>query len=211
MTPRLLLADDHPIVRSGLQNAFQRCETIQVVGAARDGDEALNMALQLHPDVVLLDIQMPGMKTIDVIRTLKRLNADMPRILVLSAYKDPENVLGALRAGADGYILKDEEPPVILEAIQSVLTGQTWLSRDIQGVVLTQAIQPHREIDLDTLSDREVQVLRLVAQGKSNTEIVDVLNIAEGTVKNHITNLYDKLNVHTRSEAVAWAWKHNIV
>lgn len=210
MAIKLLLADDHPIVRTGLQNAFQRSDEIEVVGAARDGDEALALALALKPDVLLLDLHMPGLKTAQVIQALKG-RGHVLKILVLSAYKDAENVLGALRSGADGYILKDEEPSTILGAIQTVMRGRVWLSRDVQDVVVTQAIGPKVDVEMEALSERELQILRLMAEGKSNTEIVEVINIAEGTVKNHISNIYNKLGVHTRSEAVAWAWKHNLV
>jgi two-component system, NarL family, response regulator LiaR len=206
---RVIVADDHPIVRSGIRKELERHQGIEVVGEAEDGDEAFRLAITLHPDVLLLDIQMPGLKAAQLVQQLKR-SLCPTRVLVLTAYGDLEYVLGMLKAGATGYLLKDEDPPVILDAVRAVAQGKRCLSnavvQNLAGQVLKEALEP----SLDALTEREAEVLRLVAQGQSNAEIAATLRISEGTVKNHVCNLYGKLGVDSRAEAVAWAWRHGM-
>lgn len=208
MTIRVLVADDHPVVRAGICNELARHSDIEVVGEAMNGDEALRLTEGLHPDVLLLDIAMPGMKAIQVIRALRAQLAS-PHILILTAYGDLENVLGMLGAGATGYLLKDEDLAAIAEAVRAVAQGETWLSAAVAQSLVQHAIEK-RDSPLP-LSEREVEVLRLMAKGCSNAQVAETLAISEGTVKNHVTNIYDKLQVHTRAEAVAWAWGHGLV
>ncbi|MCC6192750.1 MAG: response regulator transcription factor [Anaerolineales bacterium] len=210
MTIKVVLADDHPVVRSGIKNELSQSVDIEVVGEAANGDEALRLARELQPDVLLLDINMPGQKAVRVIRELQAQTTE-PRILILTAYSDVENVVGMLKAGATGYLLKDENPSVIADGVRAVAQGTLWLSAAVAASLVGQATGEHPLAENDTLSDRELDVLRLMAQGCSNGQIAEALAISEGTVKNHVTHLYDHLGVRSRAEAVVWAWQHGVV
>jgi two-component system, NarL family, response regulator LiaR len=213
---RVVLADDHHVVRSGIRNELTRHADIEVIGEAVDGYEALNLAQTLRPDILVLDINMPGLQGTDVAEKL----ADMmigdkaeenlpwpPHILILSAYCEPEYVYNLFAAGAKGYLLKDEAPERIATGIRQVMRNEPALSVPVQKLLLTRQESPKHN-----LSQRELDVLRLIAKGNTNEEIAEALFIAVGTVKNHVTNTYKKLpNVRTRSEAVAWAWENRIV
>ncbi len=207
---KVLLADDHPIVRSGIRNELALHADIELVGEAMNGDEALRLCKLLKPDVLLLDINMPGLKAVKVVCSLRQ-EPKPPRVLVLTAYGGLENALEMLRAGARGYLLKDEDPSTITEGIRAVAQGRTWLSAAIAANIISQVVTEGRTVTEDVLSPRELEVLRLLACGYSNTQITETLTIAEGTVKNHITNLLSKLGVHSRTEAAAWAWQRGLV
>jgi len=206
----VLIADDHPIVRSGIRNELLHHADIEVVGEAVSGDEVLPQVGELRPDVLVLDINMPGPKAVHILHDLGEVDQP-PQVLVLTAYGDPENVLGMLKAGARGYLLKDSSPAEIADAIRSVAEGLTWLSPAVAGVLLESQEGIWAQVEEGLLSLRELEVLQFVAQGFNNPQIAERLSISEGTVKNHITNIYDKLGLHTRAEAVAWAWQNGIV
>jgi DNA-binding NarL/FixJ family response regulator len=210
MTIKVLLADDHPIVRSGIRNELMRHSEMEVIGEAADGDEALRLSRTLYPDVLVLDINMPGLKAVRVIRELQA-DPRRPHVFILTAYSDRENIVGMLRAGATGYLLKDEDPSKIVEGIQVVAQGRTWLSAAVAAGLVSQVAGDVVETAVARLSEREAEVLRLMAQGYSNAQIAETLVISEGTVKNHVTNLYDRIVVHSRAEAVVWAWQHGVV
>ena len=205
---RVLIADDHPIVRSGLRGELAYDEGVVVVGEALNGDEALRLAQELQPDVLLLDVNMPGMKAIHVLKEVKR-SLPACRVLVLTAYGDSGTVLGMLQGGADGYLLKDEDPLVIHEAIRAVAGGQTWLSQAVseQLVLLTRGDTATLG---DTLTRREQEVLHLIGEGKSNLEIAQMLSVAERTVEFHVGNVLKKLGVRSRVEAAVWAKEHDV-
>lgn len=203
---QVLVADDHPVVRSGIKEELAKHPDLRLAGEAMDGDEALALARSLRPDVLLLDINMPGLQPVRVVQELAKLEA-RPRVLVLSAYSDVEYVLEMLKAGVDGYLLKDEEPARIAEGIRAVAAGRTWLSSAVAGTIVAGTVREGRRHEL---SLREEQVLSLMAKGLSNEEIAEALSISEGTVKNHVSTLYSKLDVHSRAEAVAWAWEHRV-
>lgn len=213
---RVLLADDHHVVRSGIRNELERHPDIEVIGEATNGQEAVQLSQALRPDVLLLDINMPGMTVTDVTRKLMETpmlgeaqnNAVWPpHILILSAYCEPEYVYNLFAMGAKGYLLKDESPERIAAGIRHIVRGEPALSLPVQKVLLTRRERPEHN-----LSQRELEVLRLIAKGNTNEEIAETLFIAVGTVKNHVMNTYKKLpNVRTRSEAVAWAWENRIV
>ena len=213
---RVVLADDHHVVRSGIRGELEQHQDICVVGEASDGLEVLEMAQSLCPDILLLDINMPKMPGTAVTEKLNSMSPASegddssiwpPHILILSAYCEPEYVYNLFAAGAKGYLLKDESPERITAGIRQVMRGEPALSLPVQKVLLTRRSKPSHE-----LSSREVEVLRLMSKGNTNEEISQTLFIAVGTVKNHVMNIYKKLpNVRTRSEAVAWAWENRIV
>ena len=203
-TIRVLVADDHPVVRSGIKDELAKHPDLVLLGEAVDGDQALERSRTLRPDVLLLDINMPGLQPVKVVRELAKLE-NGPQILVLSAYSDVEYVFEMLKAGVDGYLLKDEEPGRIAEGIRAVAAGRTWLSSAVAESIVNSTVREGRRHEL---SAREEEVLSLMAKGLENEQIAETLAIAEGTVKNHISNLYSKLEVRSRAEAVAWAWAH---
>ncbi len=206
-TIRVLVADDHPVVRSGIKDELAKHPDLVVLGEAIDGDETLALARTLKPDVLLLDINMPGLQPVKVVRELAKLETG-PQILVLSAYSDIEYVFEMLKAGVHGYLLKDEEPGRIAEGIRAVAAGQTWLSSAVAESIVKGTVREGRQ---HQLSPREEEVLSLMAKGLSNEAIAGQLSISEGTVKNHVSNLYSKLGMRSRAEAVAWAWGHRKV
>jgi DNA-binding NarL/FixJ family response regulator len=213
---RVILADDHHIVRSGIRSELERYDDIKVIAEAADGKEAMSLAQKLQPDVMVLDISMTGLQGMDVTEQLNQIPASAaaqpdlpwpPHVLILSAYCEQEYVYSLFAAGAKGYLLKDESPERIVAGIRQVMRGEPALSLPVQKVLLTRKSQPEHD-----LSAREMAVLRLVAKGYTNEEIAATLVIAVGTVKNHVMNIYKKLpNIRTRSEAVAWAWENRIV
>jgi DNA-binding NarL/FixJ family response regulator len=209
---RILIADDHPVVRSGVRNELANYAGLLVVGEAVDGDEVLARVRELSPQVLVLDIHMPGMKAVEILHALADFPAP-PATLVLSAYGDPENVFGMLEAGARGYMLKDADPEQIAEGIRAVASGKRWLSQEILEVVLAQRLPPTEilAVNQERLSTREQEVLALLGHGLSNAQIAEQIQLSEMTVKNHVTSLYSKLNLHTRAEAVAYAWQHGLV
>lgn len=204
---RVLIADDHPVVRTGIRDELAKHRDLQLIGEATDGDHTLELVERTQPDVLVLDINMPGMPAVKLVRRLQD-QPRAPRILVLSAYADLESVQAMLRAGVQGYMLKDEDPARIPEGIRAVSNGIRWLSDRI-GTIITQ--DPFRREAASELSPRETEVLQLIALGKGNDQIADDLSIVVGTVKNHVSSIYMKLGVRTRAEAVAWAWRHGIV
>lgn len=207
---RIVLADDHPVVRRGIRSMLEKAAGLTVVGEADDGEHALALVDQLAPDVLLLDMEMPGMGGLEVARRLLA-GGSTVRVLALSAHVDEQYIFGLLDHGAAGYLTKDEAPTTIVEAVRGVARGEEgWISRRVANKLV------HRkrmalEVATDALSDRERDVLGLMGRGYNNTRIAETLFISEGTVKNHVTHIYDKLNLRTRAEAVAWAWQHGMV
>ena len=207
---RVLIADDHPIVRSGVRNELAYAGGFDVVGEALDGDRALRLAQDLEPDVLMLDVNMPGMKAIQVLRILKEASPRI-RILVLTAYNDPGTVIGLLKAGADGYLLKDEDPALIPEAVRAVSRGETWLSPTIPVEVVAIVQESQGTSIGETLTERELEVLRFLEEARSNKEIALALHTSERTVEFHVSNILAKLGVKSRLEAALWAKEHGFV
>ncbi len=206
---RVLMADDHPVFRAGMRSLLEIPDDIVVVGEANDGEEALKLAAELQPDILLLDIEMPGLNGVEVVHHLNREPA-APRILVLSAFDDEAYISNLLAKGVSGYLTKAEAGDVIVDAVRQVAQGEEgWLSRSIRAKVM--ALHRQRESSPERLlSGRELDVLRLLAAGQSNKEIAAELNISSSTVKNHISNIYPKLGVHTRVEAVLEVQRHGL-
>ncbi len=210
MAIRILLADDHPVVRSGIRNELARHPDIEIVGEAVNGDETLRLVEALQPDVLILDIYMPGPKMVKIVRTLRAAPVS-PRILILTAHGDAENVVQALKAGVDGYLLKEEDATLIAEGVRAVVDGKTWLSTTVARSLVGRMIGESEPSQQEPLSERELEVTRLIGLGYTNPQIAEALSISEGTVKNHVTSIYSKLRLHTRAETVVWAWQHGLV
>jgi len=209
---RVLIADDHTLFRKGVRSMLEAEDDMQVVGEAATGHQALEQARALMPDVILMDIRMPDVDGIEAARTLHR---EMPHIgiLFVTMYEDDEFVFRGLQAGGRGYILKDADPETMLRAIRAVAHGESLLGPTIAQKVLRQfAALPGKQAPLvDDLTPREQEVLTLIAQGHSNKEIARELCISEKTVKNHINNIFSKLHVYDRTQAVLYAIRKGLV
>jgi DNA-binding NarL/FixJ family response regulator len=201
---RILLADDHPVVRDGIRNRLAREKDFIVAGEAANGEDTVRQARRLSPTVVLLDVAMPGPGAVPLMEALFRTDPSI-KVLVLSAFDDDEYVFGMLEAGASGYALKDERLSTLVEAVRTVARGEIWLSPRVAVKVTHRAMKKDREAVEFPLTDREQEVLQLMAEGKENTEIADELVIAERTVKFHVGNIYAKLDVASRTAAVVEA------
>ena len=210
---RVLLSDDHPIVRSGVRDLLSLSNRIEVIGEAGDGKEALEKALQLHPDVLLMDMEMPGLNGVEVARQLASQASDI-RILALSAYDSIQFINGLLELGAYGYLTKEEMPETIIQAVEGVAEGERgWMSERIRHKYKrwVEANNKDTKSPVARLSKREKQVLTLIAEGFDNPTISERLFISGGTVENHVTNIYNKLGLRSRAEAVTWAWENHLV
>jgi len=203
---RVVLADDHPVVRAGIRNEL-RAVGIEVVGEASDGEETLRLVERLRPEVLVLDVEMPGLNGLEVTRRLRETQPALP-ILVLSAYDHNSYVFGLLEAGATGYVLKDEALETIVMGVRRAARGEMWLSPRVAAKVTRRATGGEEEVPL---TERELEVLRLMARGWGNRRIGKEVGIAERTVKFHVGNIYLKLGVSSRIEAVMYAMKRGWV
>lgn len=207
---RVVLADDHPLIRAGIRGVLEKAEGIQVVAEAGDGLAALEAVERHQPDVLLLDVEMPGLAGIDVARRLVAAESEV-RILALSAHDDEQYVFGLLESGAAGYLVKDEVPETIAEAVRGVASGEDgWLSRRIAARLMRKRAKGADMDQLEGLSEREREVLGLLATGLDNHDIGERLFISESTVKSHCYSIYSKLNVKNRVQAAAWAWRRGL-
>ena len=206
MTIKLLITDDHPIVRDGLTGMFARDPDFEVLGQAADGAEAVRLARALRPDVILMDLRMPGTNGVTAISELARLG-NPARILVLTTYDTDSDVLPAIEAGATGYLLKDAPREELFRAVRAAARGQAVLSPAVAGRLMGRMREPARE----PLSQRELEVLALVARGSSNKETAKKLFISEATVKTHLIHVYAKLGVKDRAAAVAVAFERGLL
>ncbi len=207
---RVLIVDDHAIVRKGIRALLAVKHDIQVVGEAANGVEAVAQAQALRPDVVLMDLMMPKM---DGIQAIKEITAQLPgtRILVITTYAGDEQVFPAIKAGALGYLLKDSEPQELIQAIRQVYRGEPSLDPTVARKVLAElAGPPKKPLTPDPLTARELDILRLIAQGQSNKEIAAHLVIAEETVHSHVSNILSKLHLASRTQAALYALKEGI-
>jgi DNA-binding NarL/FixJ family response regulator len=201
MAIRILIADDHSVVRQGLRMFLGLDRGLEIVGEAADGAEALRLARELHPDVVLMDLLMP---VIDGISATKMIRTELPEteVLALTSVLEDASVVGAVRAGAIGYLLKNTEADELLRAIHAAAAGQVQLSPDAATRLMREVRAPDSP---EILTERETEVLRLVAQGMGNKQIARMLQVGEKTVKTHVSNILAKLGVQSRTQAALYA------
>ena len=209
---RILLVDDHNLVRMGLKAYFSTLPDIRVVGEAGTGEEAVRLVAELDPDVVLMDLIMPGMGGVEATRQLKKINP-RTQVIVVTSYHEDEHIFPAIRAGALSYVLKDIDPDDLADAIRRANGGEAVLNPRVAtrmvkelGGIRQETVNPFRE-----LTDREMEVLKWIATGKNNQEIAEILVISEKTVKSHITNILNKLHLSDRTQAAVYAWQEGIV
>jgi NarL family two-component system response regulator LiaR len=209
---RVILVDDHNMVRMGLKAYFATLPDIEVVGEAGTGEEAVRLVTELVPDVVLVDLIMPGMDGVEVTRRVKNISP-RTQVIVVTSYHEDEHIFPAMRAGALSYVLKDIDPDDLAEAIRRANAGEAVINPRV-ATRLVKELQGRREEAVNAfseLTDREMEVLRQIAAGKSNHEIAAVLVISEKTVKSHITNILNKLQLSDRTQAAVFAWQAGIV
>jgi DNA-binding NarL/FixJ family response regulator len=206
---RILLADDHAVVRQGFARILQGEGDLEVVGEAADGREAVQKAIELKPDIVIMDVSMPELNGIEATR---RLQKDHPRIrvLALSMHKDNVFVREILRAGAAGYLLKDAIDQELLTAVRAVASGEGYLSPSVSEAVLSD-YRKHVTDPIDLLSSREREILQMLAEGKTNKEVAQVLNISVYTVDAHRGRIMEKLNLHSIGEMVRFAMRNGLI
>ena len=196
----VVIADDHPVVRSGIRGMLENNEDIDIVGEAANGEEALRLVESKQPNVLLLDVEMPGLSGVEVAQRLDEQDTPV-HLLALSSYDDQEYVQGLFKSGASGYLTKENAPELVVEAVRAVAHGEVrWF------------VRPERDSKSPSdLTEREEEVLCLLAEGKSNAEISEELFVSESTVRKHATSLYRKLDVDSGREAIAWAWQNGII
>ncbi|KQX13444.1 LuxR family transcriptional regulator [Streptomyces sp. Root431] len=206
---RVLLVDDHQVVRRGLRTFLEVQDDIEVVGEASDGDEGVARAEELRPDVVLMDVKMPGTDGIEALKRLREL-ANPARVLIVTSFTEQRTVVPALRAGASGYVYKDIDPDALAGAIRSVHAGHVLLQPEVAGALLSQEDSPGGTGRGSTLTEREREVLGLIADGRSNREIARALVLSEKTVKTHVSNILMKLDLADRTQAALWAVRNGL-
>jgi len=210
---RVIIADDHPLFRQGIKQILELEKDIMVISQAANGDEAVRLAREQKPDVILMDINMPGSNGLQAIKEIKDENIDS-KIIVLTIHEDREYLIKTIQMGAEGYVLKDAEPSVLIDAIRNVYQGQSY----IQPTMTKELVKEFNRLTLHSkekngenrLTTREREVLKLIAEGMINKEIATKLYISEKTVKNHVSSIFRKLNVSDRTQAAIYAIKHNI-
>ncbi|MEU3058583.1 response regulator transcription factor [Streptomyces griseus] len=207
---RVLLVDDHQVVRRGLRTFLEIQEDIEVVGEASDGAEGVARTEELRPDVVLMDIKMPGTDGIEALRRLRELD-NPAKVLIVTSFTEQRTVVPALRAGASGYVYKDVDPDALAGAIRSVHAGHVLLQPEVAGALLAQEDAGTGTGRGSTLTEREREVLGLIADGRSNREIARALVLSEKTVKTHVSNILMKLDLSDRTQAALWAVRHGAV
>jgi len=203
---RILIVDDHPVVRAGLRGMLSSQADFEIVGEASDGAECLGLAGRLNPNVILMDLRMPGMDGVTAIQHLRRSFKGI-FILVLTTYDSDADILRATEAGATGYILKDAPREELFRAVRTTAAGQAYLAPQVATRLLGQMRAAERE----NLSERELEVLNLVAKGKSNKEIAGQLHVSVATIKSHLLHIYAKLGVDDRTQAVTAAIQRGLI
>jgi DNA-binding NarL/FixJ family response regulator len=206
---KVLLVDDHQVVRRGLRTFLEVQDVVEVVGEAADGAEGVALAGELQPDVILMDVKMPGMDGVEALRRLRELD-HRARVLVVTSFTEQRTVIPALRAGAAGYVYKDIDPDALAGAIRSVHAGHVLLQPEVATALLSQEESNSGQGRGGSLTEREREVLGLIADGRSNREIARALVLSEKTVKTHVSNILMKLDLADRTQAALWAVRHGL-
>jgi len=206
---RVLVVDDHPLVRQGLRSFLSTIDDIDVVGEASDGSEAIALADELRPDVVMMDLAMPGVDGIEATRRITEANASI-RIIALTSFATDDKVFPAIQSGAAGYLLKETDPSELAEAIRKVHRGEPILHPDVAARLMREVAAATPRAHRTDLTARELEVLRLIAAGRSNKEIARDLSVAEKTVKTHVSNVLSKLGVADRTQAAVYAVQNGL-
>lgn len=208
---KILIADDHSMIREGLKQLLELDGDIQVVGEAGNGEECLEVLKRVNPDVVLLDINMPvmnGLKMLEILRSSKYKNQ---KILILTIHNEVEYLMKAIDIGVEGYVLKDSDSSILKKAIYKIHSGEKYIDSSMVPLMNERIAQEKEKAEEDKLTRREIEVLKLLAEGLFNKEIAYKLSISEKTVKNHVSNIFKKIGVFDRTQAAVYAIKNNIV
>lgn len=211
MSIKVMLVDDHVLMREGIRQLLEFDGTISVIAEANNGEECMEQLLAVHPDILLLDINMPVMNGIEVLQEIKKKNISV-KVLVLTVHNEVEYLLKAVDIGVDGYIMKDAESAELKNAINCIMQGETYIQPSLVPALNSRLVS--RDIDkekINNLTKRELEVLIEVANGMFNKEIATSLNISERTVKNHISNIFKKIDVSDRTQAAVFAIKNNLI
>jgi DNA-binding NarL/FixJ family response regulator len=211
---RVIIVEDHTIIREGLRSLLSSVRDFEIVGEAEDGREALEKIDQLKPDLVLTDLSMPRMDGMDMIETIKRRSPET-KIIALTVHRGEEYVLATLKAGADGYVLKEANYAELSMAIRNVMKGKHYLSPEISGKLIEGYLDGRKSLKIESvweaLTKREREILKLIAEGHKNKEIADQLYISVNTVEKHRSNIMDKLNIHSTAALIAFAMEKGLV
>ena len=206
----VLIVDDHAIVRQGLRTYLELYPDIEVVGEAADGDEAIARARELLPDIVLMDLVMPRRDGVEATRAITAMSPST-RVIVLTSFSEDEKIFASIKAGAQGYLMKDVDPRDLVRAIRTVHRGEAQLDPEIARKLMQEFTNPQPSPPRHDLTDRELEVLGLIAQGKSNKEISEELVLSEKTVKTHVSNILQKLHLSDRTQAAVYALRLKVV
>jgi NarL family two-component system response regulator LiaR len=207
---RLLIADDHPVVRQGLRAFLETQPEVEILGEAVDGEDAVRQVERLLPDIVLMDAVMPKIDGIEAIRRIRAISPSTQAI-VLTSFADDERIVAAVRAGAAGYLLKDARPQELIAAIRAVARGEALLAPTVAARLMRELSRPSEDEASNILTSRELDVLRLIASGRSNKEIAMDLVLSEKTVKTHVSNILAKLHLADRTQAALYAVRQRLV
>lgn len=212
MPIRILITDDHRLLRAGLKTLLSADPNLVVVGEATDGEEAIRAAQELHPDIVLMDISMPGIDGLEATQRLLKVSPDT-RVLMLTMHEDSAMLQAYLRAGASGYIIKRAAESELIDAIYAIWRGMIYIHPSLMRSLVNPLISQESKssAEPEPLTTREIEILRLIVQGHTNRQIASLLNISPRTVETHRSNLMDKLNLHSRADLVRYAAEHKLV
>lgn len=211
MKIKVMITDDHKMVREGIKQLLELNDSISVVGMASDGDECISVLESKKPDLLLLDINMPGKNGLEIIEEIKKLNFNV-KIILLTVHNEVDYLLKAVEIGADGYVLKDSGSAELVNAIEIVMSGKSYIQPDMIPMLNSKMIAKNSDKEkMKNLTKRELEVLVLVSEGMFNKEIADKLSISERTVKNHISSIFKKIDVADRTQAAVFAIRNNLI